>query len=173
MSRKAKNPSDVRRELVVGDEEFKSPTTIIEVDTVIRGRRYQANFVFNVPSIGEQITIGQMKSVYLPNGATADANAQMIVEQICYLEVCLKDPKPEWWKPLEFMEGDLLAEVYSKGVAYANNFLGRDAVPGSATDEDGREDGRGDDATPESDVVTGVQTPDQSSPTLINDSKGA
>lgn len=174
MSRKAKDVAEIKRQAEEESEEAAdSPTTVIEVNTVVRGTSYRGTFVFRVPSIKDQITIGQMKALYLPNGATADPASATLVEQICYLEVCLGPDRPNWWKPMEFKEGDLLALVYQRGIAYANKFLGRDKGDAEDSGSDGIEDSGGNPPDDESNVVEEVSAPNKSSSTLIHDSSGA
>ena len=95
------DPSELRERLEgkTTEAEGLPPTTVIDVKGT-HGRRYVGRFTYKVPTLGDQIAIGQLKSIYLPQGAVADQNATFIVEQISYLEVTLaKEGRPAWYKP--------------------------------------------------------------------------
>lgn len=175
MERKLKSPSELRDEIEHRDREqaVLSNITTIPIDEVVNGQRFTGTFTFKVPNLGEQILIGQMKSKYLPNGAVADANAAALVEWICYLEVTLQDPKPTWWKPMEFSASDIVAKLYSEAVAYANRFLGRDKDRGSAQGDDGVQDGGWNDPDTQGDVESAVQSADQRSKVTLAHSSRA
>jgi hypothetical protein len=154
-------------------EEELSPTTTISIDETVRGKRYQATFVYEVPTLGDQILIGQLKNKYLPDGGQADPLSAHLVEQICYLEVTLKGEKPAWWTPMTFRESDLIAKLYVEGVAYANRFLGRDADDGAADSPDaGGLAGSGAPGN-EGDVGEDLPGADERSPTVISHSARA
>jgi hypothetical protein len=164
-----KSPSEIKKELTQKKPTERLPTTTrIEVDETIRGVRYAGTFVFKVPTLADQILIGQIKARYLPNGGKADPVSELLVEQICFLEVTLQDPKPSWWRPLEFTESDLLARVYVEAMGYANTFLGRNAVSGKTDgDNDIGNDGR-DDGASEGAVGEGVPSADERPKTIIS-----
>jgi len=128
-------PDEMRRRLsgsqLDEDEEYEdlSPMTTLSIDIKdTRGKRYNASFVYKVPSIGEQIEIGRLKSAYLPQGAVADRNAQLLVEQICYLEVTIqKNDLPAWWKPFELYDAAPVTALYAEAIKYERRFLGVDS----------------------------------------------
>jgi len=164
-----KSPSEIKRELTQKKPtERLPPTTRIEVDETIRGVRYAGTFVFKVPTLADQIVIGQIKARYLPNGGKADPVSELLVEQICFLEVTLQDPKPSWWRPLEFTESDLLAKVYVEAMGYANTFLGRNSVSGEVDGDNGIGNDGGGDGASESTVDEGVSSADQRPPLVIS-----
>jgi hypothetical protein len=174
MGRKMKSPDDLRRELEEVEEETNtlSKITTIHIDETIRGVQYKGDFTFEVPNLGDTIMIGQMKAKYLPDGAKADPAAALIVEQICYLGVCLNEPLPPWWKPLDFHEQDLVNKVYAEGLAYANRFLGRDKSAEGSAGEDGEQDSGGDASLDEGPVGEDVRPSNKRSATVIHDTEG-
>ena len=169
--RKIKDPSELRDELSPEEnleaQEEMSPRHPFRIERTIRGKTFAGDFSFEVPTLAEQVLIGAMKSRYLPHGSDADANAGSLVEQICYLEVTLKE-KPTWWKPFTFREADLVVAVYAEVIAYANKFLGRGADDGSDTSSDGKEDGSGDAPSSESDVGGDAQPSDKRSKVIVS-----
>lgn len=173
MDRKLKSPAEMRAGIAAGAKtEHLPPTTTFVIDETIRGQRYQGTFSYKVPTLADQILIGQMKNRYLPGGGAADPQSAALVEYICYLEVTLT-AKPTWWTPMEFTEADLVMKVYAEALAYANKFLGRDTKRGSANEGDEGEDGSGDDPDSESDVGEALPGADERSKTVIAHSSRA
>jgi hypothetical protein len=177
MDRKSlRTPAEMRAEVEGADSDQQAeqlpPTTTFNIDETVRGRRFQGTFGFKVPTLADQIVIGQMKNRYLPGGGTADVQSALLVEYICYLEVTLTS-KPTWWKPLEFTEADLVMKVYQEAVSYTNRFLGRGPKRREADSDDGGEDGGGGDSDPEGDVEPSVSSPDQRSKTTLAHSSRA
>lgn len=169
-----KTPAEYMEELGDADDDDGhqlSPTTTLEIDEVIRGIPYKGQFTYEVPCVGDQILIGQLKAKYLPEGGKADPNSAILVEQICYLEVCLKGQKPSWWTPMQFREADLIAILYAKGVAYANRFLGRGTGSDSAGQGDVTRHGNGDHSADEGDVEQDLPSPDKRPPVVISHAK--
>jgi hypothetical protein len=174
---KIASPSDLKKRVLDEQdggtkEEGPSPFHSFEIDETIRGVRYEGRFSFKVPTLGEQVVIGSMKSRYLPHGAVADPNAAAIVEQMCYLEVTLQE-KPTWWQPLDFLEADLLAKVYAEVIAYANKFLGRGAISGAASPGNEEQDNGGDDVDGQDAVGEGSRPPGQRPKVIVSHSKGS
>jgi len=140
-------PSDEKEEA-----EDLPPITKIHIDVQgWRGRRYEGDFVFKVPTLGDQIAIGRMKAAYLPTGSPTDPNAMVLTEQICYLEVTLQKPRPDWWKPFQLYDGVPVSALYAEAVAYERRFHGEapkaPAVPeGDSKSDDAAGDGAGDQA---------------------------
>lgn len=128
-------PEELRASLqheAESEKEELPPITHIELDCVdSRGHRYRGTFIFKVPTIGDQIEIGQMKARYLPQGSAADANAALLNEMVCFLEVTLQKPRPEWWKPFELYDSLPVTRVYAEALKYERRFLGRGQVDGS------------------------------------------
>lgn len=168
-----KSPDEVLRDMRQSEDDAEAeteeelpPITTIELDcTDDRGRQYKGSFVFKVPTLGDQIVIGKLKAQYLPDGAAADTNAALLVEQICYLEVCLqfsnKHPRPDWWKPFHFYDATPVTALYMEVMAYEARFHGgdkdSDADQGDAGT--GQEDGVGTAATDQPHVGRKVQPP--------------
>ena len=166
---KLRSPSDIKAGLIGTDEPVRlSPITTIEIDETMNGVRYQGTFTYKVPTIGDSIMIGQMKNKYLPDGSKADQQSALLVEQICYLEITLQNPRPAWWAPLDFVEGDILAKLYSEALAYANRFLGRDKVNGSTVSVDESSGSGGDDLGDEGDLEQDVPGANERPKTIIS-----
>lgn len=165
VDRKMKTPAEMRAEIEgagADSTDRLSTKYTFHIDETVRGRRFQGDFVFEVPTLADQIMIGQLKNKYLPGGGLADPPSAALVEYICYLEVTLK-VKPTWWQPMEFTEANLVIKVYTEVLRYANRFLGRDAGRGDADEVDGREDDGGSDSDDEGDVDSPVPSAEQRS----------
>lgn len=116
--RKAKKKEEQEPEMVAPTYQFHVSVT----DR--RGKTWEGLFEGKVPTVGDQIRIGQMKAVYLPNGSASDPNALLLAEMISYTHVCLT-AKPKWWAPHEFYDEAPLIEVYGRCRAFEDRFLGR------------------------------------------------
>ena len=115
------------------------PITRLKIDVEgTRGKRYRGEFIFHVPTLGDQIQMGRLKSTYLPQGGAADANAAILTEQICYLAVTIQDPKPEWWNPFGMYDAAPIGTLYGEALTYERKFHGRDEVGESASSGDGQ-----------------------------------
>jgi len=169
-------PDLLRERLTVSQDEDKpddlSPVTNIEIDVVgSRGKRYAGSFTFKVPTLGEQVTIGQMKAVYLPQGSPADQNAMLLVEQICYLEVTLdKKRRPDWYKPMVMYDAAPIGELYRRALDYERRFHGADKVSGG--DQKVASGEAGSDGEREAPVGRKVQPPAERRETLVAVDKG-
>lgn len=130
------SPSEVREQLlpVPEDEEKEelSPATTLHVDCIDkRGHRYLGAFHYRVPTLGDLVEIGKMKTFYLPQGAAADDTARLLIEEICYLEVTLQKPRPSWWEPFKMFDPLPVHRLYAEAMSYERRFLGRAQVDGS------------------------------------------
>lgn len=121
-----KDPDQLIKELNPEDEDTGddiSPVLSFTVDVKDDfGQRWKGDFVYKVPTLGEQIQIGRLKAEYLPNGAAADPNALGLVEIVCYLSVTLRK-KPDWWKPFELYDSTPLMAVWKEVMAHEAKFL--------------------------------------------------
>jgi hypothetical protein len=142
-----------------------SPVKILHLDVKGTRRHWKGEFTYKVPTLGDQVKIGAMKSVYLPMGGSQDPNATYLVEQICYLEVTLTK-KPDWWKPMEFFDAIPVSALYKEATRYESKFHGE--RPESGTDFEGREDMEESDGGGGSDVGRKVQPPAQRSETIVS-----
>ena len=146
VGRKAKKKEDQEPDMVAPTYQFHISVT----DR--RGKVWEGNFEGKVPTVGDQIRIGQMKAVYLPNGSPADPNALTLAEMISYTHVCLT-VKPKWWAPHEFFDELPLFEVYGRCRSFEDRFLGKSKAqggdasgsPGEGQDEESAEDSAGGD----------------------------
>lgn len=108
------------------------------------GSTYRANVFFKVPDAMDHVNIGKMKSILAPGGISGDALAAAIIDQICYLNVTIKDDSlPSWWAPLTATDFTPYSALYKEVAAYADRFQrpsddGRsgDVDPGEAAGDD-------------------------------------
>lgn len=148
----------------------------ISIDiTGTRGRRYVGEFVYKVPTLADQITIGRLKTSYLPEGGAADANAAILVEQISYLAVTIQDPKPEWWQPFAMYDAAPIGALYGEALTYERKFHGEIAdsegvASGNAATRS--EQDPGSDTDGEAHVGRKVQAPAQRRETIVSHAEG-
>lgn len=130
------DPEEALSSLRRPDDEDETPanelpdTKVIDLDvTDSRGTRYRGSFLYTVPTLGDQIEIGKLKTHYLPQGSAADPEAALLVEVIAYLTVCLTfnelHKKPSWWKPLQARTPDPYSKLYGRCLEYEARFHGR------------------------------------------------
>jgi hypothetical protein len=149
-----KAPDEVLREMDETPEaeqdqdDLCSPVTTLRLNVVgSRGKRYQGDFVYHVPTIGDQVRIGRLKSEYLPNGGLADPNAALLVEQCCYLAVTIKKA-PDWWEPFAMFDAAPISALYAEGTTYEGKFHGTDSQPQNDSDPAGEPAGPSSDSGP-------------------------
>lgn len=132
-------------------------TTQIEIDVVgSRGKRYQHVFTYTVPTLGDQIDIGKLKTLFMPQGSGADPNAALLNEQIAYLTVTIdQDSVPSWWVPMEMRDAAPIGALYREALDYERRFHGAPAE----TRGDGPDEGV-DVAEGDSDAGTGTDAAD-------------
>jgi hypothetical protein len=155
-------------------EEIPAVTTI-ELDVRdARGRRYQGKFHYHVPTIGDQIKMGQIKTVMLPQGSPSDVNAAVLVDTLAYLQVCItfneQFPKPAWWKPMALYDATPFSELFRRCLDYEAKFHGRG--PDARGDEDGAPGAEERGGSGELPVGRKVQAPAQRRETLAGDGSG-
>lgn len=115
--------------------------TTIEMDAKgLRNKSYRIRCRYRVPNLGDQIKIGQLKSLY-KLGAGTDANAELLVEQIAYLQVTIGFPdgyeKPPWFtKMLDLYDATPISELYRRCTAYEARFHGTDSDEGPDQEAD-------------------------------------
>jgi hypothetical protein len=164
--------SEIEREPEAPDASAAIPAvTKFHVDVIgTRGVRYQGDFIYRVPRMIDQVSIGRLKSEYLPQGGMADPNAAIIVEQLCYLAVTIQDPKPAWWKPSEFYDAAPLGAVYKEALDYERKFHGGDADDSEARSgvgSDGILESDGPESASEAPMGRKVQPPTKRRETLV------
>lgn len=137
-----------------GSEELPPVTKLSVNHKDARGKTWAGEFVFHVPTLGDQVKIARLKAVMLPNGAVADPAGALITEMMAYLKVTLRKT-PTWWKPETFRDATVLSIVYGEARAYEARFLG-----GRPDDRDGADEAQErPDAPREDDVERDVQDP--------------
>lgn len=148
------DPEDVLAKTRGAEEDEKDTELLpaqqpIEIDCKDgRGKRYTGRFLFTVPNIGQQIEIGKLKAIYLPQGSPADVNATVLVETICFLTVTIAfndtHKKPAWWNPLKAYSMEPYTQLYGRCLEYEARFHGgveepRDDEGGLREGDDGGE----------------------------------
>lgn len=147
------------------------PITVIDIDTKDgRGKRYLGSFYFQVPTLGMQIRIGQIKQAMLPGGSP-DINATIIVDTLAYLQVCItfneQHKKPSWWQPTMVYDATPFSALYRRCLDYEAKFHSGNALDSADAGEAGKEDrperGRA------ADVGRKVRAPSERRETLAGD----
>jgi hypothetical protein len=173
------DPEKVLRKMKAPTEEAEealdeiSPVTTLSIDvTDTRGRRYRGDFVFKVPTLGEQIQIGRLKNEFLPNGAASDPNSLALNEQICFLQVTIQK-KPDWWKPFQFYDATPVSALYGEALKYERTFhSGHAGDRSTAPDTEGAEVADADGTADQADVGRKVPAPPKRRETLVAHSSG-
>lgn len=170
------SPEDLRKQWGAAEEkavEDLPPLTTLTIDvTGSRGKHYQGSFVFKVPTIGEQIEIGRLKAAYLPQGATSDPNAALLVEQCCFLEVTIqKKGMPAWFRPFDLYDAAPVSALYAEAIKYERRFHRTDKnVNADLEGAAGSANGSGDTAENVLALGTDIPAPAQRSKVLIAES---
>lgn len=92
-----------------------------------RGQFLRGRFEYTVPNAGKKIEIARLKALYLPQGSAADAEGAILVDMISYLS-CTLSVTPKWWKPTQFYDTGVIAQVYKEAASYEARFLGKSTV---------------------------------------------
>ena len=119
-----------------GTEDGERLTPVYAFDLDVEGehgKRWTGSFVFRVPTVGQKIEIGHLKSTFLPNGSVQGIGSETLAagfaEMVAYLSITLTK-YPDWWKPLDMYDPNPLAEVFKEAIEYEHRFHGRDTVDG-------------------------------------------
>lgn len=149
---------DLKREQKDAQEvaEALPPVTTLSIDCVDgRGKRYQGEFYFKVPTLGDRLRIGNLKLGYFPGGEPPDATSVQMVHIICYLTVTIRFDdgrfkKPHWWDPWNLYDATPFAQLYKEAAQYERKFHGEDSDAGDIQAIDQEQEPRtgGDDAAP-------------------------
>jgi hypothetical protein len=156
------------------------PTTTIALDipSADGKRRYRGRWCYTVPTLGMKIDIGRLKTLYLPMGSAADAEALGIVETIAVITVCCQPidengkntAAPGWFDPINARDFSPYAALYKEAMAYDRRFRGEQAPPGRRSDEEAADeagsDAGGEDAEADARVGGDVQAPPERRTTL-------
>jgi hypothetical protein len=105
------------------------PVTTITINVKDkRGRTYEGTFYYAVPTLEDQLRMGQLKTLYLGAMGTPDLGAQSIANVITYLTICIhfddKNKKPSWWNPLKAFDLLPYSTLYSRCLEYEARFHG-------------------------------------------------
>ena len=88
------------------------------------GQELAGTFSVHRPSIGEQIRIGVVEARELGGLSNVDNITAMFARMLATLEVVV-DTHPEWWKPRDLKDLEVMQGVYEKYVDYLQQFSGR------------------------------------------------
>lgn len=153
-----------------------SPKTILVLnEQSLDGRRkYHGKFPFKVPSMGDRVDIGVLKTKYLNEIANVEGEGYSIAESLAYLGITLNHDKcPQWWQDsnrgIELYDFQPMLSLYAQARAYAATFLG--AAPEHPRDEGADAGGSG--AEGDGDVEHDVQPPSERSETLVSFGPGS
>ena len=89
--------------------------------TAVTGQPYSGNFVCHRPTMQEMIRIGVIEARDLGGLTNVDIQTTMLAHMISTLEVAI-DSAPEWWKPRELKDAEVVQEVYEKYIDYLRQF---------------------------------------------------
>lgn len=89
--------------------------------TAVTGQPYSGNFTCHRPTMQEMIRIGVVEARDLGGLQNVDIQTTMIAHMIATLEVAI-DSAPDWWKPRELKDAEVLQEVYEKYIDYLRQF---------------------------------------------------
>jgi hypothetical protein len=92
--------------------------------TTPTGQELVGTFSVHRPNIGEQIRIGVIEARELGGLSNIDMSTSMIARMVATLEVVV-DSHPEWWKPREIRDLEVLQGVYENYIDYLQQFSGR------------------------------------------------
>lgn len=93
------------------------------VDKEVNGERYVGSFTVHRPTIGEMMRIGVLEARELGGLSNVDQVTQMMAHMVATLEIVV-DMKPEWWKPREILEFEVLQEVFEQYLDFLRRFQG-------------------------------------------------
>lgn len=174
------DPEEALRQIEGAEAEAEDTVEMPAVTTLSidvkdeRGKRYVHKFYYRVPTLGDQIKIGQIKQAMLPGGSP-DVNANVLVDTLAYLQVCItfndQYPKPSWWKPNELHTATPFSALYGRCLDYEAKFHSGDAVnrdDGSAARGENASGGAGEPA-----VGRKIQPPAKRRETLAGDPEGS
>jgi len=89
--------------------------------TNAQGQDFSGTFVVHRPTLGETMRIGVKAAQDLGGMSNVDIVSSMVAQMIATLEIVI-DTHPEWWKPRELRELEVLQIVYEKYTDYLREF---------------------------------------------------
>lgn len=84
------------------------------------GAALEGNFLVKRLSLGEQAQIGVNKA-RLAQSLQVDPNTDSTLQMFAYLQAALIE-KPDWFKPAEMFDDDLIIQVYRRCLAFEASF---------------------------------------------------
>jgi hypothetical protein len=93
------------------DIDYDSPT----------GDPFHGKFTVHRPTVGEHLRIGVSEANYLGGLTNVDIQTAMLARMVATLEVVV-DKSPDWWKPREMRDVEVVQEVYDKVMTYLRQF---------------------------------------------------
>jgi len=87
----------------------------------VQGYEYSGTFTVHRPNMGELIRIGVKEAGDLGGLTNVDLVTSLLAHMICTLEV-LVDTHPDWWKPREIKDMEVVQEVFDKLQTFLREF---------------------------------------------------
>lgn len=142
------DPRKALEQIRKGPETDEGPlpsSTIVTIDVKNGPHHYQGRWRFTVPTLGMKIEIGKLKTLYMPMGSGADAEAAGIVEVLAVLAVCCQpvdeagkaSEPPGWWDPINARDFLPYGTLYQEVMSYDRRFRGEGATPRHSRDARG------------------------------------
>ena len=114
--------SELVQELIVGGKKVQHQFSIDYTD--LQGNKFEGFFTVHRPTIGEKIRIGVLDS-RLRQELDVDIYTGNMSYMVATLLVVV-DHSPDWWKPAQIYDFDLLAKVYNTYIKWNNTFFRKD-----------------------------------------------
>jgi hypothetical protein len=105
---------------VVPAKKFAKQQMFSVVYTSPAGEELTGNFIVKRMALGEQSQVGVTKAM-LARSLQVDSGTDTLLHMFSYLQHALLD-KPEWFKPAEMFDEDLILAVYRRCLAFEASF---------------------------------------------------
>lgn len=99
-------------------------TYTFSVDIKVGDESFIGTFTVHRPNVGELVRIGVSEAQKLGGLSNVDAMTQMVAHMVATLETVV-DIKPDWWKPNEIYDMEVLQGVFEKYLDYLRTFQTR------------------------------------------------
>ena len=99
--------------------------------TTAKSEELSGTFTVHRPNMGEMIRIGVAEARELGGMSNVDPATAMVASMIATLEIVI-DVHPDWWKPRELYDAEVIQEVYNKYVDYLRQFQKKPSAEGTS-----------------------------------------
>jgi hypothetical protein len=96
-----------------------------------QGNEWSGSFTVHRPNMGEVMKIGVKEAADLGGMSNVDILTGNLAHMIATLEVVV-DTHPEWWKPRELHEMEVLRIVFDQYIDYLRKFQARPQPEGNS-----------------------------------------